>query len=466
MRTFQGGTVVGLLSFVLAATGARADRIILRGGGEVRGAVLPADPERADVVRVQTRTVLKPLEIRKSQVLRIETEEDELSEYLKQRDAVEQTAQAQFELGKWCDEAGLTGPAQGHYRRAVELDAGYEPAHKKLGHVYHNGRWMTYDERRQAQGLVFHKGRWVSPDEKEAMEAKSAFSAEQEAWLRRLKLLRKKLYSENATQSQEAGLQLAAIREPAAVAPLLKVFGADAEPTRIRLSQIIAAIPGEDSREALIRMLLNEPTQDVREVILHELATLKDPETIPALIRALPAKDPAVVGRAAWALGQLGATIAVPKLIPVLVKVENKWMLEPAASAPGISAGFVGIDGMRNTPSNAGAGAVGGNGVNTAAGFSNGSSLGVLTGPVVGDGVVAYGATSVPFGNYAGLNLGGNPNRPAARFVTNVYQNEEVLYALQKLTGMDFGYDVSGWKRWVATSFGNAAAPERRVLQP
>lgn len=456
------------VGFVCAATcaTAHADRIVLRGGGELQGVVLPPDPARPEIVRIQTRTGLKPLEFRKAQVLRIDPEEDDLSEYLKQRDKVEQTADAQFELGEWCDQAGLTGPAQGHYQRAIELDAEHEPAHKKLGHVYHNGRWMTYDDRRKAQGLLQHKGRWVSPDEKEALEAKTAYSAEQESWSRQLKLLRKKLYSSDPQQVQQAELQLAGIREPAAVAPLLKVFGSDAEPVRIRLARTIAAIPGDDTTEALVRMILAEPTLTVREVILNELSTIKDPEIIPRLIRALGGKNPVVVGRAAWALAQLGATQAVPKLIPVLIKTETKWMLEPVGGDPAITAGFVGIEGTNRMPGNAGALAAGGNTATTGAGFANGSSLGVLTGPVVGDGVVAYGATSMPFGNYSGLNLGGNPNRPAARFVTNVYRNEEVLYALQKLTGVDFGYDVAAWKQYVATGFRAENAPQRRVLQP
>jgi hypothetical protein len=83
---------------------------------------------------------------------------------------------------------------------------------------------------------------------------------------------------------------------------------------------------------------------------------------------------------------------------------------------------------------------------------------------VVGEGVVAYGATSVPF---TGLNLGGtNPHRPVMRRVTNVYRNEEVLAALEKLTGVSFGYDIPAWRRWQRQSFRPSTTPERRVPQP
>lgn len=472
LQVFAARGIAGALAVTaLGLSGARADRIVLRGGGEIKGVVLPADPEHPDLVSVLTRTASRPLELTKKQILRVESQDDELRTYLIKRDAAAQTGEAQFELAEWCDQAGLTGPALVHYRAAVTLSPELEAAHKKLGHVYHNGRWMTIDERRQAQGLTLHKGKWVTPDEKEAMDAKSAFSTEQDAWFRQLKVLRKKLYSNDARQAQEAESQLSAIREPAAVAPMLKVFGGDDVPVRVRIAQIVAAIPGDDSREALLRLLLNEPDIDVRERVLHELSTLKDAETIPRLIHALSTKNPAVVGRAAWALAQLDAKTAVPKLIPVLIKSESKWVVDPSAtSGGGIGATFGSVEGMRSVPGGVGGGAVSGGatgGVN--AGFAGGASIPVITGPVVGPGAVAYGATSVPYGNFAGLNVGANPNRPNAQLVRNHYPNEEVLEALRSLTGVDFGYNTAAWRRWVATSFrpeADQAAPERRVPQP
>jgi hypothetical protein len=50
--------------------------------------------------------------------------------------------------------------------------------------------------------------------------------------------------------------------------------------------------------------------------------------------------------------------------------------------------------------------------------------------------------------------------------MTRVYQNEEVLLALKKLTGQDFGYDVASWRRWLRVGYRAEPAPERRVPQP
>jgi hypothetical protein len=98
----------------------------------------------------------------------------------------------------------------------------------------------------------------------------------------------------------------------------------------------------------------------------------------------------------------------------------------------------------------------------------------VLTGPAVAPGVVAYGVTSVP-GGYAGLSNGasfsfgpdgGSPRGPTPKVVAIEHQNVEVLAALNKMTGRNFGFDVVTWKRWVTTSFRIDQGPTRRVPEP
>ena len=54
--------------------------------------------------------------------------------------------QAQYDFGLWCEANKLSGPAQIHFQRAVEIDKSFAPAHKKLGHVELGGRWVSYDE--------------------------------------------------------------------------------------------------------------------------------------------------------------------------------------------------------------------------------------------------------------------------------------------------------------------------------
>jgi len=55
---------------------------------------------------------------------------------------------------------------------------------------------------------------------------------------------------------------------------------------------------------------------------------------------------------------------------------------------------------------------------------------------------------------------------PEPRVVPFTYRNVEVLAALQKMTGEDFGYDESAWRNWIAHKFNPNPKPSRRVPQP
>ena len=105
----------------------------------------------------------------------------------------------------------------------------------------------------------------------------------------------------------------------------------------------------------------------------------------------------------------------------------------------------------------------------------NRSSLAYLTPPAMAPGAVAYGAVAVPFygpAQFAGGGVGvpgvaTTPTRgPELRAVTFSYQNTEVLGALTRLTGEDFGYDEAAWRRWIKASFNPNPKPVRQVPQP
>ncbi|HEU5116716.1 MAG TPA: hypothetical protein VFT74_08595 [Isosphaeraceae bacterium] len=464
-KLFQGGTVLLFLALVPAK--APADHLMLRGGGILEGLILPESAQNKQV-QVLTRSSSRPFPIAREKIVEVEPVDDALRAYLQRRISPRQSADEEYALGAWCEENGLLGPAQIHFVRAVELDPDHANAHKKLGHVLHNEKWITYDELRKLQGLTKYKGRWVSASERAEIEDREEFSAEQKSWARRLKVLRQKWLFGTENERPQAQEQLEAIRDPAAVAPLVHTFGADPEPVRERLAGFLGGIEGSEATAALTRLILSEPVLTVREATLNELSARDKAETVPLLISALKARDPRVVGRAAWALAGLRATSAIPRLIPVLVKVEQRMVMSSQPAAPAISAGFASVNPGFALPSG-GAYAVGGAAGTVAPGAYMGGSIPVVTGPVVGPGVVAFGATSVPFGTFTGLSLGGgvNPNRPSVEILTQVYQNEEVLNALRSLTGVDFGYDMALWKQWLNNAYQpRPAGPVRRVPQP
>lgn len=423
------------------AAPAWADRIILRGGGELRGVIVP-DASRPGKVLVQAEKSAAPTAFDKGQVAKVIRVAGPLDQYFPRRDKAEATATAQHDLGLWCERNGLPGLAELHFRKAVEADKDFGPAHKKLGHSLHDGLWLSTDEIREAQGLVKHKGKWVTQEEKARKDAEAAFSAEQVSWVKRLRITRQAIYSEKAEAREQAEAALREIRDPAAAAPLAVVFGQDDEPARTLMAQALGNIPGPAATAALVERILVDVSPGPRQAALGELVRREEAaEATARLIKALKHPDQSVVGRAAWGLAGLGATTAVPKLIPALVQVRPRVVMVPTGGDSG-----------------------GGGGT---AFFGGGRTYAVPI-PVVGNGVAAVGAVGVPVFSGAGVSSGGGGGPPPAqpRIVQETYPNPAVRQALIRLTGADFGFDIASWRRWSRTEFRPEPIASRRVPQP
>lgn len=427
----------------LAASGiASADRIELQGGGQLQGVVVPgANP---DEVAVQTMTGSKPVVFSKNHVVRVVREPSALDRYFVKRDKTPENAADHYALGLWCETNKLSGLALNHYRHAVELDKSFGPAHKKLGHYERDGRWMTYDELRESQGMVKIKGRWVSQEARERLKVNERDLAAQASWTRRLKIHYNNLTRGGVDDRQDAEERLEEIRDPAAVTPLVRLFGRDTPSMRVRLARILGGIPGPEARRALIAFVLNEPEALVRQEAITELVRRKEIETPNEFLTALADKDPERVGHAALGLAALEAKSAIPKLIPHLVRYQRRTIYVPSGvTMSGGTGGFMTSGIVQPYP--------------------------VLTGPVVGPGAVAFGSTSVPFVSGSSIGYGGGAAveaPPIPQTVIDPLPNADVRAALRTLTGQDFGYDIDVWRSWLRTAFRVENAPVRHAPEP
>jgi hypothetical protein len=455
---------------------ARPDVIVLRGGTRVRGKVVadPAKPDRVSLILERGRT---PMSVAKAQIEQVIEEASPLDGYVLRRGAASGTAQGQFDLGSYCDQHKLPDLARLHFETALKLDPTFGPAHEKLGHTKVGDRWLSGDDLRAAQGLVKYKGRWITKEEKQQHEQASTTAAEQSSWVRRIRMWREMISLGTPDQRRDAESQLMAIRDPAAIKPLVRTLGADTADMRGLLARLLGAIPGAESAVALASQLVAEEETDVRGKFMAELEKRKEPAATKTLVQALRSGATAVVNRAAWALAHLDAVSAVPSLIPALVTMRQRVVMVQAGMgmAPGegsaITASF-------------GGGPYAGAGHGPPIAW-NGSTVAYMTGPVVGPGVVAFGATAAPFYpmasvptvtgptfggpgyNFAGagLSLGGSRG-PVPQVVTDTFENTEVLAALVKLTGQDLGYNQGAWRTWLRTSFKPDPKPAKSVPQP
>ncbi len=454
-RWVVGGLgVLGFLYGAYLATSARGDVIELRGGGQIQGKVVP-DPKDKGKVQILLMQGRHPLTFQKDRIARVVPKASPLDDYVVKRAKVAATAESQYQLGYWCEQNRLTDLAKQHFQQALVYDPDFEEAHLKLGHTKVEGSWLNRDELSAAQGLVKYKGRWVTAEEKTKREDADKITAAQGSWLRRLRILRQAIVTGSAERKREAESQLMAIRDVDAVVPLMRVFARDEAPRRILLAMVLATIKGSEATAALVQRVLDEPDAEVRSITLDHLKRRNDSKASARLVRALGTENVQVINRAAWALGNLNAVDSVPSLVGVLVTSEDQIVV------PDLSAGGGGLPGP-TIPVTPGL---------TPRAYSN---FGVIASgpPVVGPGVVAYGIGVVP---YYGLSpgavpggVGAMPSKPPqdAHVETFTYRNVEVLNALQKLTGQDFGYDIEAWRAWITRSFNPHPIPRRRVPQP
>ena len=454
---WQSMAALGLL-IPLSASTVLADRIAVRSGSVIKGKAIidDAHPDQYLVIGEKGKT---PIILKKSRVLSIEAEPSVLDEYVVRRKAIGQSKskspQEEYDLAVWCLEHKLTDLSVVHLEATIKRDPNFGPAHQRLGHVFHDDKWLTPSELKAAQGFIYFKGKWISPEEKAERDAEASVTAEQQSWMRRLAILKQAMINGPEERSRTAESQLLGIREPAAARPVARTFGNDGDPAMRKLAaRVLAVIPGPESSALLVVRFLDEAEPGVREATMTELARLPQAVVVPRLVQSLRSESIAVVNRAAWALGQLKAVASVPRLVSALISTEVRVVLVPSAGS-GINAGFSSIN------SNGG----GGSGY----GMGGGQSIPILTGPVVGPGVVAFGATSVPASAFSGttFGIGGGASRgPEPKLVTVTHENTEVRSALIALTGQDFGYDVSSWQYWLRTAYQPDRVPVKRVPQP
>ncbi len=432
-----------------AAASARADIVELRGGGRVQGKVIP-DPKAKDRVQVLLLQGRRPLSFHNSQILQVIPKASPLDDYVVKREKAAGSSQAQYELGYWCDQNRLTDLAKVHYDNALALIPTTNCAHQKLRHTKVDGSWLTRDDLSAAQGLVKYKGRWITAEEK-ANAARPRRRSRRSAGLVAAANppAAAGARQRTADRRREAEAQLMAIRDPDAVVPLLRVFGREEAPRRILLALVLSTIGGPESTAALVQRVLDESDSEVRSITFEHLKQRDDVGIAGRFVRALGRDDITVINRAAWALGNLDAVESVPHLVTRLVTSEERIV-------------FPSLDGSTpNVPGSPG----------LVPRAMNNFGVVYTSPPAATTGALAAGMGGIPYGAAPGLMPGGNYAGPAkppddAHVEVFTYRNVEVLSALQKLTGEDFGYDMEAWRRWVTRSFNPNPRPSRRVPQP
>lgn len=158
-----------LLGLVLMGGAASADDVFLKNGRKFEGVIAETTDTQVRI-RMQGGVVSLP----KSQVLRVEAKDSDLSGYLRRKEALRRSPDTRagdwLELARWAKTQGLEQGAREAALIAAELDPKLEGVAALLrGYKYtldeQAGRWISYEESMRKRGFVFTQGAWISKEE-------------------------------------------------------------------------------------------------------------------------------------------------------------------------------------------------------------------------------------------------------------------------------------------------------------
>jgi hypothetical protein len=384
--------VVPLLTGVWPVTGwvrrAAADVFQLESGGQIAGEWVNRDeqPRRQYLVKTAAGVTLA---LRIDQVRGTERQSPAELEYLQKAPLTADTAQGQWALAEWCREQGLQQQRRAHLERVIALDPNHQRARALLGYAFINGQWTTRDAVRQAEGYEYYRNRWRTPQEIEIRETRAQWEAAQRDW--RARLIRWRRDLNDPAKARTARENLAAIKEPAAVAPLGEHFAREPlRPVKLLYADILASIRTDEAVGVLVERTLSDPDEEVYHYCLDKLVQLDLPHASDPFIKNLKHANNMRVNRAARALGRLGDRTAISPLIDALITTH------PVAvpSRPGVAAD----------------------------------------------------ATTTTFGDDGSFMKQGEGDK---LLIVHVH-NQAALDALQRLSRVSFGFDKKAWRYWHA----------------
>lgn len=373
-----------------------AETFHINNGGTVEGKIL----ERGRPTRIETTDgMILSID---PQMIQEKVKDEHINRRLYNQSAPLQsdTVENHLKISNWCKERYLKDLETIHLERIVELEPDHAEARKRLGFFRdkkNNNEWTTTEQQQSAKGYVAYKGTWRPPQEVWMLEQGIQQKGERKNWKQEIQHLTRSLGNSARDSQSPARRQLEQIDDPGAVptiiAELKKENNAD---IRLIYIRALSNIGTPDAVREIAYTAMHDPVDTVQDICFDQIR--KHPGAIPlagayfsSFLRNTNADGTAynnseTINRAAYAIGVIGDHNSVGSLIRALTTQHSR--IETIGSG-GQSVGFGGGGGM---------------------GYSQGQSRRKI-------------------------------------FYTN--DNADVLNALRKLTGRDFGFDKDAWNRWL-----------------
>lgn len=169
----KAAIVAGALVVALPLA-AGADELYLRSGGHLSGVVLEQRPD-AVVIDVGAGRVTLPAAL----VLRVVEGTPSFAVFRDRAAGLNDADVAGWlALAAWARDRDLLTQARQAFEHVLTVDPGNVVAHRELGHVQLDGRWMTAEESYRARGYVNFEGSWMTPEERAGLIADRAAEAQ------------------------------------------------------------------------------------------------------------------------------------------------------------------------------------------------------------------------------------------------------------------------------------------------
>ena len=408
---------------LLSADVGQADLIKLGSGGELRGKLAKGSATR-EFVTLETLTGAE-VTVARDAIQFLTMRPVTVEEYESRLHRLPNTAEAHWEMAAWCKAHSLIKQRDEHLERVVKLEPGHAAAHQKLHHMrLKDGSWVSRDQYMESQGYVKYRGKYITTQELELVEKTLEERQEEREWFHKVKLWIGWVGGENfasANKAREGWQALEAITDPNA-APAVIRFLSECEHREVRLLsvKILSQVGGNKPIPGLAKLSLQDPDHEVRYEALIGLKEQQFDRAIPIYLKGLRSDFNPIVCRSGTALGMIGGDKAVSPLIDALITSHDYQIRVPGSSQQSYS-------------------------FSTNGNFATGSVLPPELQARISAGQYPNGVIVLD-----GSSAANQLTRTKVVTVTVNHQNAEVLTALQKLTGKNFGYDQRTWHLWWA----------------
>jgi len=382
----------------MLAANASADVVSLLNGGQVRGTLQTADD--APVVVVATLLGGK-ISIEQSEIGAIEHRSPLVEEYETRARDVANTVEARWSLAEWCHDNGLKEQREEQLSLLLTVDPNHADARKGLGHVLHDGQWLTRDEWMTSRGYVLHEGKYITQREHARLQLAEEMRGVNAEWFPKVRAWFNSMMGANPQQAAESRAHFKALTDPDATAAVVHFFGRHSDGNvRMMGVKLLGQMPGPQPVEPLVRLSIYDSEHDIRiaarGAIQPEQRRVAQEVYVRELQKAASYADVEsnrAVRRAAVGIGEVGDMSAVPALV---------WALSTRR--------YRVIQTRR----------------------INGEQVDIYLPPGTMDADPHIGAFWHPCQK-------------------ECVANPEVLDALKKITGQDFGFDKRAWAAWWKT---------------